>query len=79
MRRQWIYTNKIHALVIISTKIMLQLLINPEYRVVPIKKSLKQHHVRNPKYSLYMCFNDRPFKSLLNYQHGRVWGSFFGD
>ena len=36
--------------------------------------NFKKHNVRSPIYGLYLFLNYRPFKPLLNYQHGRFWG-----
>ena len=50
-----------------------QQMLNPEYLLINTPQ-LKKHHVRTPKFGLFLVLNCRPFKPLLNYQHGRFWG-----
>ena len=46
---------------------------NPEY-LLKNGPQLKKSHAGSPKFGLYLVLNCRPFKPLLNYQHGRFWG-----
>ena len=49
---------------------------NPEY-LFKNGPQFKKSHAGSPKFGLYLVLNCRPFKPLLNYQHGRFWGQFF--
>ena len=49
---------------------------NPEY-LLKNGPLLKKVMPDPPKFGLYLVLNYRPFKPLLNYQHGRFWGLVF--